>query len=114
MSVMFIRFRKSLGAGMAVDCVLFDQRDGGIYPVVISQSEEPERSGTIPDQVSFSAEAAQAAMDDLWDAGIRPKRNPASLPPPALLVAKEKHIDHLYELAKLSVGAQVGAQARRG
>lgn len=101
MTAMFIRFRKSLDAGMAVDCVLFDQRDGGIYPAVISHTEVPEITGTIPDQVSFSADAAQAAMDDLWDAGIRPKRKDEAQG--ELIAAKDQHIAHLHELAVIAL-----------
>lgn len=98
---MFIRFRKSVRLQGGVDCVLFATRGGQVYPTNITTWDKPAEGATIPDQLSFSQEAAQQVIDDLWDAGIRPTRKPE---PPALLAAKEKHIDHLYELARLSAG----------
>lgn len=96
-----IRARKSVSAGKALDIVLISvSGEGRVHPSTVHFSEEPA-TDSIPDQMSLSKEAAQTLMEDLWQAGFRPAKKPE---PSALLQAKDRHIDHLFELAKLALG----------
>lgn len=96
-----IRARKSISAGMALDIVLFSvSAEGRVHPSTVHFSEDPA-TDSIPDQMSLSKEAAQTLMEDLWQAGFRPAKKPE---PSVLIQAMDRHIDHLFELAKLALG----------
>jgi hypothetical protein len=79
--------------------VVFTEKGGQVFAATVTFAKAPAKD-SVPDQISLSAEAAQRMMDDLFDAGIRPTKKPI---PSELLAAKDKHIDQIYDLAKLAL-----------
>jgi hypothetical protein len=98
-----IRARKSTSPGKALDIVVFSVEPDGQsvrHSTVHFAEETKGPQEQIQDQLTMSKEAAQALMDDLWDAGVRPTRKPE---PSALHEAKNLHIEHLFDLAKMAM-----------
>lgn len=89
-----IRAQKNVSAPGGVDVTVFDLTNGRAFQGRIAYDAEAQEEA-VHESLTITTERAQALLDDLWDAGIRPTK-----PEPAKLIgAMEKHIGQLFELA---------------
>ena len=94
-----IRAKCDPSKGGAIDILLASVILDQVFPGAVEFASEAA-GAVVPDTLQLSAGAAQQLVDDLLAAGVRPTRRPV---PDALIAAKDKHVDQLFELAKLAL-----------
>jgi len=91
-----IRAQKNVSADGGVDVSIFSVSEGKAFQGFVSYADDASAE-SVHESLTITTERAQALLDDLWDAGIRPSRQPE---PVKFIAALERHNGQLFELAK--------------
>lgn len=102
MDITRIRIQKEVLSGSLAVGIFSVANDGKCSQGAVSFAQA-EAGAEMESTLTLSPDDGQQLLDDLWAAGIRPSHKPEPL---ALLKAKDEHISHLFDLAKLALSKQ--------